>query len=217
MVRSIVVLLLTASTASAQTVIAGRVVDRAKKVPLEKVAVELVGATDSVLATGATGSDGTFTLVAPAAGTYRVRITPPSSDGFLSDTLRVSEGEYLAREFLVDESPRAYFEFEVTKPVVPARGTVSPRYPADLRQSGVSGCATVSFVVDTLGRADRSTTKLVAYSHREFVQAVWDALPKMQFIPAEIDGRKVRQRVFQPFTFAINDDRVECKSAPAKP
>ena len=40
----------------------------------------------------------------------------------------------------------------------------------------------------------------------------------MQFLPAEIDGRKVRQVVQQPFTFSITDsDAVECKPAPRKP
>jgi len=76
----------------------------------------------------------------------------------------------------------------------------------DLRQAGVSGCVTVSFVVDTLGLADRSTLKLIAYSDRGFVESVWEALPKMQFVPAEIHGRKVPQRVFQPFTWTITGD-----------
>jgi predicted permease len=73
----------------------------------------------------------------------------------------------------------------------------------DLRQAGVSGCVTVSFVVDTLGRADRSTLKLIAYSDRGFVESVWDALPKMQFIPAEVDGTRGRR-----FPGAANDRRA---------
>jgi len=198
-----------ASAAHAQTVVAGRVVDRAKRVVMDKVAAELLGTNDSVLTTGQTGADGTFSLIAPGAGTYRVRLTPPNSDPHVSDSLRVTEGEYLAREFLVDPVPRAFFEFQVTKPVVPARGSPQP---------GVSGCVTVQFVVDTLGHADRSTLKLLAYSDRGFVESVWEALPKMQFLPAEIDGRKVRQVVQQPFTFSITDsDAVECKPAPRKP
>jgi hypothetical protein len=40
----------------------------------------------------------------------------------------------------------------------------------------------------------------------------------MQFIPAEIDGKKVRQVVQQPFTFTITGtEPVECKPAPKKP
>ena len=88
----------------------------------------------------------------------------------------------------------------------------------DLRQAGVSGCVIVQFVVDTLGHADRSTLKLLVYSHRRFVESLWDALPKMRFSPAELDGRKVRQLVHQPFTFTIEgQDPVECKPVPRKP
>ena len=207
-----------ASAAHAQTVVAGRVVDRAKRVVIDKVAAELLGANDSVLTTGQSGADGTFSLIAPGAGTYRVRLTPPNSDPHVSDSLQVTEGEYVAREFLVELVPRALFEFQVTKPVLPVAGSPTPSFPIDLRKAGVSGCVLVQFVVDTMGRADRGTLKLLAYSDREFVQSIWDALPKMRFSPAELDGRKVRQLVHQPFTFTIEGhDPVECKPAPRKP
>ena len=64
-----VLLVLASSTATAQTVVAGRVIDRTNRVVLEKVAVELLAATDSVLGTGQTAGDGTFTLMAPRGGT----------------------------------------------------------------------------------------------------------------------------------------------------
>jgi TonB family protein len=214
----VVLLSVAAPAAHGQTVVAGRVIDRAKRVVLDKVAVELLGARDSVLTTGQTGADGTFTLMAPSGGTYRVRLTAPGSDSHVSDSLRVAEGEYFAREFAIELAPRAFFEFQVTKPVVPAPGSVAPRYPVDLRRAGVAGCVLVQFVVDTTGRADRTTLKLLAYSDREFVQSIWDALPAMRFIPAELGGRKVRQIVQQPFTFSMaGDDPMECRPAPRKP
>jgi len=210
--------ILAASAANAQTVLAGRVVDRAKRVALEKVGVELLSVTDSVFTTGETGADGTFALMAPRGGTYRVRLTPPSADVHVSDTLVVPEGEYVAREFIIDVVPKAYLEFQVNKPVQPARGSPQPRYPNDKRQAGIAGCVTVSFVVDTTGRAERSTLKLLRYSDRAFVESVWEALPKMQFIPAELGGRKVRQLVHQPFTFSITGgEQLECTSPPRKP
>jgi hypothetical protein len=40
----------------------------------------------------------------------------------------------------------------------------------------------------------------------------------MRFSPAELDGRKVRQLVQQPFTFTTEgQDQVECKPASRKP
>jgi len=59
------------------------------------------------------------------------------------------------------------------------------------------------FVVDTSGKADMGTFKVLETSHELFSQAVRQALPRMRFFPAEIGGKKVRQVVQQPFTFAI--------------
>jgi protein TonB len=96
-----------------------------------------------------------------------------------------------------------YTVFEVEKPVMQAPNSASPVYPDILRQAGVEGEALVSFVVDTTGRVELSTFKVVRASHDHFAAAVKNALPRMRFIPAEIGDRKVRQLVQQPFSFAI--------------
>ena len=210
---------LATASAHAQTFLAGRIVDRQKRTPLAQLTVELLGAQDTVLNTAVSATDGTFTLVAPSGGVYRVRFVANGAPTHLSDTLAVAEGEYTAREFPLDMSQRPLFEIEVDKPVIPLRGSSMPRYPDELRRAGISGCVLVQFIVDTTGRADRGTLRLLRYSHREFVRAVWDAMPGMRFTPAEIRGRKVPQVVVEPFSFTITgDDRgdqVECTS-PAK-
>ena len=96
-----------------------------------------------------------------------------------------------------------YFEFQVEKPVVPAPGSTSPRYPDMLRQAGVEGEVLAQFVVDTTGRAEPATLKILKSSHDLFIQSVKNALPQMKFIPAEVGGRKVKQLVQQPFSFSI--------------
>jgi protein TonB len=98
---------------------------------------------------------------------------------------------------------QTYFEFQVEKPVMQAPNSPSPQYPDILRQAGVEGEALVSFVVDTTGRADVSTFKVIRTSHDLFATAVKNALPRMRFIPAEVGEKKVRQLVQQPFSFAI--------------
>jgi len=100
-------------------------------------------------------------------------------------------------------SDQPYFEFQVEKPVVPAPGSTSPRYPDMLRQAGVEGEVLAQFVVDTTGRAEANSLKILKSSHDLFVQSVRNALPQMRFIPAEVGGRKVKQLVQQPFTFSI--------------
>lgn len=207
---------LAAAAAHAQTAVAGRVVDRQKHTPLAQFTVELLGARDTVLQSAVSATDGTFTLLAPSGGRYRVRFVANGAPTHVSDTVAVAEGEYVAREFVLDMSQRPLSEIEVDKPALPARGSPAPRYPDELRRARVSGCALVQFIVDTTGRADRGTLRLLSYSDREFVRAVWDALPLMRFTPAEVRGRKVPQVVVQPFTFTISgDNEVKCTS-PAK-
>jgi hypothetical protein len=214
-------LCIAASMASAQTVVAGQVVHRARRVPLPNVAVELLGVRDTVLASSTTSADGTFTLAAPAGGTYRVRLIAPGARPHVSDSLVVTEGEYAAREFPVDPEPetRPYFEFQVDRPVVPVRGSAIPHYPDALRSQLVSGCVLAQFVVDTAGQVDTATFKVLKMSHLEFAKAVRDVLPAMRFSPAELRGRKVKQLVQQPFNFSIEVQRrvVEVQRVEASP
>lgn len=106
----------------------------------------------------------------------------------------------------VKAAPRednTYFEFQVEKPVMQAPNSPTPQYPDILRQAGVEGEALVSFVVDTTGRADVASFKVIRTTHELFATAVKNALPRMRFIPAEVGDKKVRQLVQQPFSFAI--------------
>jgi protein TonB len=67
----------------------------------------------------------------------------------------------------------------------------------------VEGEVLAQFIVDTTGRAEINSWKVLKASHELFAQAVKSALPGMRFIPAEVGGKKVKQLVQQPFTFAI--------------
>jgi protein TonB len=96
-----------------------------------------------------------------------------------------------------------YFVFQVEKQVTTAAGSPQPRYPDMLKSANVEGEVLAQFVVDTTGRADMSTFKVLKSSHELFTQSVRNVLPNMRFYPAEIGGRKVKQMVQQPFTFAL--------------
>ena len=96
-----------------------------------------------------------------------------------------------------------YFEFQVEKPVVPAGGNPSPTYPDMLKSANVEGEVLAQFVVDTTGRAQMSTFKVLKSSNDLFTSAVKNVLPRYRFIPAETGGRKVKQLVQLPFTFAL--------------
>ena len=96
-----------------------------------------------------------------------------------------------------------YFEFQVEKPVVAAPGGCFPRYPEDLRRAGVRGEVRAQYIVDTDGRAEPESFRVLSTSHTAFSESVKAALFCMRFLPAEMDGRKVRQLVQQPFNFDL--------------
>ena len=99
---------------------------------------------------------------------------------------------------------QAYFEFQVEKPALSVPGNPSPRYPDVLRESNVEGEVLAQFVVDTEGKADMKTFKVLKSSHDLFTASVRNVLPQMKFYPAEVGGRKVKQLVQLPFAFKLN-------------
>jgi periplasmic protein TonB len=92
----------------------------------------------------------------------------------------------------------------VDKAAVAMPGTAAPTYPEMLKSAGVEGEALVQFVVDTLGRAEPGSFRVLRETHAAFGESVRAALPRMRFLPAEAGGRKVRMLVQQPFAFALN-------------
>ena len=101
------------------------------------------------------------------------------------------------------QTDQPYFEFQVEKQAMAAPGNTAPRYPDVLRNAGVEGEVLATFVVDTTGRVDMSTFRVIESAHDMFTAAVRSHLPNMRYYPAETGGRKVKMWVQQPFTFKI--------------
>ena len=80
---------------------------------------------------------------------------------------------------------------------------VEPVFPVSLRQRGVGGRVAVQFVVDTLGRAEMGSLRVVEESDPLFAQSVRAVLPRYRFSPGEVGGRKVRTLVQLPFEFTL--------------
>jgi TonB family protein len=98
---------------------------------------------------------------------------------------------------------RVYYEFQVEKPVgIVAAAT--PHYPDSLRARNIEGMVFLQFVVDTTGRADTTTVKVLRSTDSLFTNAVRAVLPNMRFSPATIRSLKVRQLVQQPFQFTLS-------------
>jgi TonB family protein len=101
-------------------------------------------------------------------------------------------------------SYQTYFSYQVTKPVAPRDGSPSPVYPDALLKRHISGEVDAMFVVDASGHVIPGSTKVRHSTDPLLTDAVLEALPKMQFIPAEVHGTPVKQLVQQPFTFAVS-------------
>ena len=98
---------------------------------------------------------------------------------------------------------QTFFEFQVEKPVTPRPGNAAPRYPDVLRDAKIEGEVLAQFVVDTLGRPDMDTFKVLKSTHDLFTNTVKASLPDMAFDPALVGGRKVKQLIQMPFQFNL--------------
>jgi protein TonB len=80
---------------------------------------------------------------------------------------------------------------------------IRPRYPEPLRNAGVSGHVLVQFVVDTTGRVEPRSAKIIESTHDLFSRAVLDVVGGLRFRPTEVNGRKVRALAEMPFEFVL--------------
>jgi protein TonB len=78
-----------------------------------------------------------------------------------------------------------------------------PRYPEALRQSGIEGRVVVQFTVDTAGRVEPSSIRILNSTHDLFTRAVRDALVQFRFAPAAVGDRRVPALAEMPFEFQI--------------
>ena len=97
-----------------------------------------------------------------------------------------------------------YTSFEVDNAVQFSYGSAVPQYPPDLLARRVPGKVTVRFIVDTSGTADVQSLEIIDSTDPQFAASVRDALPRMKFQPARLNGKRVRQLVEQPFRFNID-------------
>lgn len=90
----------------------------------------------------------------------------------------------------LDETPRALAQ-------------IAPRYPHEMRRSGVDGSVDVRFVVGPDGKVQ--TAEVVRFSHREFAEAAMIAVKKWRFEPGRRNGSRVSFRMTVPVVFSVSD------------
>ena len=82
-----------------------------------------------------------------------------------------------------------------------------PRYPETLRAAGIAGTVAMRFVIDTLGRVEPSSLRVLASTHELFTRAVVASLRDARFTPGEVGGHRVRTLVERSFRFDIGGAR----------
>lgn len=91
--------------------------------------------------------------------------------------------------------------------------TVKPRvvsgpaltYPENVRRAGVQGRVLVAAVVDTDGRAEEGSLKVLESPHRDLSKEALRYVEKARFEPARVGDRAVRVCIELPMDFRIRD------------
>ena len=79
----------------------------------------------------------------------------------------------------------------------------APQYPELLRQAGIAGRVVVEAIIDSTGRAEPSSIKVVTSPHPGFEQPAKNYIRSALFRPARVHGRAVRVLVRLPINFTI--------------
>jgi protein TonB len=98
-------------------------------------------------------------------------------------------------------SSQTYLDFQVEQPVK-IKSAASPVYPDRLKNAGIEGQVIVQFIVDENGEALMDSFKVLRSNDNAFSEAVKKAVSATTYRPAELQGKKVRQLVQQPYKFA---------------
>jgi TonB family protein len=170
---------------------------------------------DSARIVAATVTDsllGAFYVDAPHAGRYRVVLVAPTGGSFLSPAVVVDSGATDERTYSVPELSEAFkgehFPADVTKQAAIAVGSAGPRYPVGMRETGARGSVGAAFIVDSKGEPVVGSLQVLISSDEAFSQAVREALPRMRFTPAELNGQKVGQVMQLTFGFGFPGDQI---------
>ncbi len=89
------------------------------------------------------------------------------------------------------------------RPEVNQSTCVQPRYPEILRQAGIEGRVLVEAVIDTMGRIERNSMRIVSSAHQLFEAPARETVISCRYRPGRIQGRAVRVRVQVPINFTI--------------
>lgn len=98
---------------------------------------------------------------------------------------------------------RVYSVLQVDEAVERYAHSAAPVYPPELSARGKEGKVDATYVVDTAGRVDPTTIRVMRSDDTLFTASVITALGEARFRPAKRLGEPVRQMVQQRFSFKL--------------
>jgi len=102
----------------------------------------------------------------------------------------------------VNVEEAVYTAVELDDPARPI-SQPSPRYPPVLQSAGIAGRVELQYIVDTTGRAEPGSIKIINSTHKAFEEPAKETVLKSTFKPARFRGQPVRQLVQQAMSFKI--------------
>jgi TonB family protein len=195
----------------------GEAVDAETSAPLRKLAVTLIdprplvgvsNAAKTKLASTTTDDRGLFELPHISSGVFRLRFDMPGKMPAFGPVDTVSADSVVERRyklvFIDAQFDSVFLPIQVDSVAEMERNQrAMPRYPSNLEPQGIGGMVILSFVVDTAGRTEMNTVTTILSTHDAFYRSVMSVLPKLRFLAATFQGRKVRQQVEQRFEFRV--------------
>jgi hypothetical protein len=173
--------------------------------PLACLHVVLLDSAARAVAHTVTDSAGTFVLVAPAAGVYRVGFEILGWERLLGpvDTLRDGVMRERAYPLTFGETPDGSLpaaelrrgDGASWRSAAASNPDADIRFPRSMRGSGTVGSVVAQYVVDARGRVRSDSWRPIDSTHPEYLAALRAHAPAMRYEPARLDGQPVCQLV----------------------
>jgi protein TonB len=102
----------------------------------------------------------------------------------------------------VEVKGEVFLEAQLDDPVQPVSQS-PPRYPPAMQAAGIEGRVELQYIVDTLGRVEPPSIKILRSTNKMFEEPAREAILKSVFKPAKFKGTPVRQLVQQALGFRL--------------
>lgn len=98
---------------------------------------------------------------------------------------------------------KEYRQTRTSCPAWPKSSNPNPEYPREMREHSIQGIVRARFMVGIDGRVKPNTFTVLQATNPQFAREVELIIPKLEYQPAEVQGRKIEQLTEQVFTFGI--------------